>query len=172
MRFDAADFEYALENTHVIYAPAQRIATFGDTQFDFVLVSELMDEIGKVRVRNGRIEAQRPTIVTPEKNSQLLLDGFDNDGGQFLDWLKEEGINLAFLKYGFEIRKTRVSESILSEPLASVLGRLKEDLDQGGEALIHGVDDTWEVCLLKYTVDLVQHSASKNLGDFRKRGLL
>ena len=39
-------------------------------------------------------------------------------------------------------------------------------------AIIQGVDDAWEVCLLKFTVDLIQQSAGPNLGDFKKRGLI
>jgi len=34
------------------------------------------------------------------------------------------------------------------------------------------VDDAWEVCLLKFTIDLVERSSGDNLGDFRKRGLI
>src|SRR5215217_3725597 len=34
------DFQYAVENTEVILAPAQQIATFGSTSFRFYLISE------------------------------------------------------------------------------------------------------------------------------------
>jgi hypothetical protein len=33
------DFDYAVENTHVIVAPEQQIATFGSTSFNFYLIS-------------------------------------------------------------------------------------------------------------------------------------
>ena len=49
------DFQYALENTHVLHEPDRRIDTFGTTQFEFQLVSELMDSVSAVRVREGRI---------------------------------------------------------------------------------------------------------------------
>ena len=39
-------------------------------------------------------------------------------------------------------------------------------------AVIQGVDDAWEVCLLKFTIDMIERSAGGNLGDFRKRGLI
>ncbi len=39
-------------------------------------------------------------------------------------------------------------------------------------AVLQGVDDAWEVSLLKFTMDLIQQSAPGNMGDFRKRGLL
>ena len=37
------DFQYAMENTRVLHEPDRRIDTFGSTQFEFQLVSELMD---------------------------------------------------------------------------------------------------------------------------------
>jgi hypothetical protein len=48
-------------------------------------------------------------------------------------------------------------------------------VDQTNEplsAVIQGVDDAWEVCLLKFTIDLIERSSRGNLGDFRRRGLV
>src|SRR5512133_1985975 len=56
------DIEYAIENTQVILAPERQIATFGNTSFEFHLISELMDRVDQVRIRTGRIEAERPKI--------------------------------------------------------------------------------------------------------------
>src|SRR5213079_3303686 len=39
------DFDYAIENTHVIVAPERQIATFGSTSFDFYLIHQLRDQI-------------------------------------------------------------------------------------------------------------------------------
>ncbi len=68
------DFDYALENTHVILAPERQIATFGSTSFNFYLISELMDRVNQVRIRNGKIQAERPQILTPEHYCRLLLE--------------------------------------------------------------------------------------------------
>ena len=51
------DVQYAAENTRVILAPERQIATFGATSFRFYLISELMDQVNEVRVRDGRIHA-------------------------------------------------------------------------------------------------------------------
>jgi hypothetical protein len=50
--------------------------------------------------------------------------------------------------------------------------RRVESADQPLSAIIHGVDDAWEVCLLKFTIDMVERSAGGNLGDLRKRGFI
>jgi len=73
------DFDYAIENTQVILAPEQQIATFGSTSFNFYLISELMDRVDQVRVRNGKIHAERPQILTPEHYCRLLLEGFGDN---------------------------------------------------------------------------------------------
>ena len=73
---DAASFQYVLENTEVILAPERRIETFGSTSFRFYLVTELMDEVNAVRVRDGRLHADRPQIIAPGHLQRLLLDGF------------------------------------------------------------------------------------------------
>ena len=37
------DIQYALETTEVLHEPDRRIDTFGDTRFEFRMISELMD---------------------------------------------------------------------------------------------------------------------------------
>ena len=51
------DIQYALENTQVLHEPDRRIDTFGSTQFEFQIVTELMDTVGAVPFQEGRISA-------------------------------------------------------------------------------------------------------------------
>jgi hypothetical protein len=169
------DFQYALENTRVVRPPTQVIQTFGTTSFRFLLVTELMDQIDRVRVRDGRVHAERPAIVAPQHYSKLLLDGFGEEARGFADWIEQSGRDLRFLRYGFQFRKTDISEEIVHAPKEDVIGRLGEMLDNQDEpmsTIIEGVDDAWEVCLMKFTVDLVQRSAGENVQEWKRRGLL
>ena len=169
------DFDYAIENTHVIVAPERQIATFGSTSFDFYLISELMDRVDQVRVRNGKIHAERPQILTPEHYCRLLLEGFGEKAERYIEQLREHARSMAVLRYGFQFRKTDLSEQTLRDSLDSVINRTRRQVESKSESLsavIHGVDDAWEVCLLKFAIDLVERSSGNNLGDFRKRGLL
>ena len=169
------DFHYAIENTQVIVAPEQNIATFGSTSFHFYLISEFMDRVDHIRVRNGKIHAERPQILTPEHFSHLLLEGFGDKAQHFAERLRERLHNTAVLRYGFQFRKTDVSEETLRDSIDAVISRTKRRVEDSNEplsAIIQGVDDAWEVCLLKFTIDLIERSAGGNLGDFRKRGLL
>jgi hypothetical protein len=168
------DFDYAIENTHVIVAPERQIATFGSTSFNFYLISELMDRVDQVRIRNGKIHAERPQILTPEHYYRLLLEGFGEKAEQYVDQLREHARNIAVLRYGFQFRKTDLSEQTLRDSIDTVINRTKRRVESEDEpsAIIQGVDDVWEVCLLKFTIDLVERSSGGNLGDFRSRGLL
>jgi hypothetical protein len=169
------DFQYAIENTRVIVAPDQQIATFGSTSFRFYLISELMDQVNEIRVRDGRIHAERPQIVTPEHYCRLLLEGFGEKAAKYADMLRERMTNMAVLRYGFQFRKTDVVESRVRDTMDAVIERTRRQVEHSEEplsAVIQGVDDAWEVCLLKFTIDLIERSSGNNLGDFRKRGLV
>ena len=169
------DFQYAAENTRVILAPEHQIATFGSTSFRFYLISELMDQVNEVRVRDGRIHAERPQIMTPEHYTRLLLEGFGEKAQKYVEQLRERMQRIAVVRYGFQFRKTDVTENTFRESLDSVVERTKARVQNSGEplsAVIQGVDDAWEVCLLKFTIDLIERSSGGNMGDFRRRGLL
>jgi hypothetical protein len=169
------DFDYAIENTQVIVAPERQIATFGSTSFNFYLISELMDRADQVRVRNGKIHAERPQILTPEHYCRLLLEGFGEKAQRYVEQLREHARNVAVLRYGFQFRKTDVTEQTLRDSIDAVINRTKRRVEGENEplsAVIHGVDDAWEVCLLKFTIDMIERSSGGNIGDFRKRGLI
>ena len=169
------DFQYAVENTEVILAPQGQIATFGQTSFRFYLISELMDQVNEVRVRDGRIHAERPQILTPEHYARLLLEGFGEKAEQYADALRGRAEKFAVLRYGFQFRKTDVVEKTIRASMASVIEQTKARVEKADEplsAVIQGVDDAWEVCLLKFTIDLIERSSGGNLGDFRQRGLM
>ena len=169
------DFQYAVENTEVILAPQGRIATFGNTSFRFYLISELMDQVNEVRVRDGRIHAERPQILTPDHYARLLLEGFGEKAQRFAEHLRERAPKFAVLRYGFQFRKTDVTEKRVRASIGSVIEQTRSRVARADDplsAVIQGVDDAWEVCLLKFTVDLIERSSGGNLGDLRRRGLM
>jgi hypothetical protein len=161
--FSEDDFQYAAENTQVILAPEHQISTFGSTSFRFYLISELMDQVNEVRVRDGRIHAERPQILTPDHYARLLLEGFGDKAQKYVEQLRDR------------MRKTDVTENTFRESIEAVIARTKTQVQNSGEplsAVIQGVDDAWEVCLLKFTIDMIERSAGGNVSDFRRRGLL
>jgi len=169
------DFTYALENTRVLLTPARRLDTFGTSSLNYFLVTEEMDVVNQSRVREGHILAERPQIITPQNMAKLLLEGFGDKGQRFAEQLSEQSGRFAFLKYGFRVSKSDIRSYDVHESLESVAGKLKEELERKNEpltALLTGVDDGWEVCLLKFMVDMIAASMPGNMGDFHERGML
>lgn len=167
--------EYAMENTHVLREPDRRIDTFDSTGFKFVIISELMDSVGKVRVRTGEVMAEKPQIITPDAYKQVQLEGFDEKAGKLLAWLKDKGLEPVFFQYGFCFRRTEASEEIITDSMDAVKERvLAEALrrDDPMLAVMEGVDDAWEVGLLKFAIDMIEKSHEINQFDFKRRGLL
>jgi len=169
------DIQYALESTEVLLEPDRRIDTFGSTSFEFHLITELMDSVGETRVREGVLHADRPTIIKPEPYAELEFEGFGEQAQAFAQWLRENAGDLSMLKYGFSFRKDKVREDIVNEPIAvvcdTVLERARETSNPLA-AVIRGVDDAWEICLLKFTVEMIGKSQGINVFDFQRRGLL
>ncbi len=169
------DIQYALETTEVIHEPDRRIDTFGATSFEFTLVTELMDDVTKVRIRSGRITAEKPMIVKPGPPSDLEFEGFGEQAEAFAEWLRGRMKDLAAFQYGFNFKKSDVTERLVSDSMDNVRQRLLDDAKREGNpmtAIIQGVDDTWEICLLKFMVEMIQKSHRINLFDFKRRGLL
>lgn len=169
------DFNYALENTKVLHEPDRRIDTFGSTQFEFQMVSELMDSVNVTRVRVGRIQADKPLILKPEGMEDWNFEGFGEEGSAFGQWVKNHIRNLAILRYGFQFKRSDISEELVHEPIEAVAARLKEDIRVSGNpmrAIIQAVDDAWEVSLLRFTFEMIEKSHNINIFDFKRRGLL
>jgi hypothetical protein len=166
---------YAMENTRVMVAPQNRIETFGTTVFRFFMVTELMDSVDRVRVRDGRLHAERPAIITPAHFQKMLAEDFGERAGEFMEWLQRNAPDFAVMRYGFQFRKTDVQESIVNSPVEAVVARLRDEVDRAEDPLstvIHGVDEGWEVCLLKFATDMIQRSAAGNVDEWKRRGLL
>lgn len=169
------DFTYALENTHVVIPPSKRLDTFGTSRINYFLVTEQMDAVNVSRVREGHIHAERPQILSPQNMAKLMLEGFGDQGRRFAEQISAQPGRFAFLKYGFRISKSDIRAYDVHESLEAVAGKLRDDLARKNEpltALVTGIDDGWEVCLLKFMVDMINASAPGNMGDFHERGLL
>lgn len=171
---DRANFQYALENTKTHVEPSGLIETFGATAFDFVLVSELMDEVNRIRLRRGTMQAERPRLLSPQYFAKIALEGFGESAREFADWLEEHGKDLQFLRYGFQFTKSNMHEEIIHGELGNVLAAAVEEASggHGRKAVIEAVDDGWEVSLLKLAFDTAQRSAGENVNEWKKRGLI
>jgi hypothetical protein len=165
------DFWYAVNNTEVISVPQNRLETFGTTMVNYHLVSELMDSVDKVRVREGKLKAFRPEIITPFPLTNEMLEGFGEEAQDYADWLRQNAGELQMLKYGFKVQKQEINDYIISDPIDAVVERVRDEIKERNDplgAVLVGVEKPWEVCLLKLMVELVQGSIEGNIQDIRQ----
>jgi len=165
------DFWYAVNHTEVVAVPQNRLETFGTTMVNYHLVTELMDSVDKVRVREGKLKAFRPEIITPPSITEEMLEGFGSEAKDYAEWLRNNAQDMQMLRYGFKVQKKEISDYILSDPLDAVVERVKDDLKERDDplgAVLVGVDRPWEVCLLKLMMELVQGSAQSNIQDIQQ----
>ncbi|MBM4447270.1 MAG: hypothetical protein FJ023_07990 [Chloroflexi bacterium] len=161
--------QYAIEHTEVLRAPTQSLATFGTTNVYYYLVTELAEWVNVVR--EGRVIAARPKIVTP---SYLInLEGFSLQARRFIEMMAardphEPGI---FYTYKNEPREM----NIVSEPVGAIVDKINRRIDSQRDpltAIIKGVEGLWDVSLLKFTYELTRGSVQSNVAELERHGLL
>ena len=110
---DHLDFWYAVNNTEIVLMPQRHLETFGRTTLKYHLVSELMDVTDQVRIREGRMQANQPQIITPEAYAQTLLEGFGEEASKYIEWLKEHD-QVRLLQYGYKLKQESFSEHVVT----------------------------------------------------------
>lgn len=169
--------EYAISQTEVLRPPRQTLATFGTTNIYYYLVTEpsyrdLVEGEDETVVREGRVCSARPRVVTP---SYLVnVEGFSEHARRYLEiMIREQGPHAPGLFYGY--RNEPKEMNIVSSDLNTVVRRLEEDLDREGNplaAIIRGLDELWDVSLLKFIFDITRSSVGSNVLEMGSRGLL
>jgi len=166
------DFWYAVNNTEIVLMPSRHLETFGTTVLHYHLVSELMDSVNQVRVRRGRMQASQPRIVTPEAYANTFLEGFSDEAQKYIDWLKDHEHEVRILQYGYRLKQEAFTEYVISDNVKAVVERVEKDVRERNDplsAVVVGVDDPWDVCLVKLFWEVVQDSARTNVQQLEKR---
>ncbi len=177
MGTDDDRIRHAVRYTEILRAPKQSLYTFGTTNIYYYLVtepaySELVGDIAETVVREGRVIAERPKIVTPYYLSRL--EGFSGDAKRYLEMLiRAYGANAPGLFYTY--KNETVSLNIVSDNLPSVVDKINAEIDERGDPLgsiIKGEDQFWDVSLMKFIYEMTRSSLQNNLTQLGSRGLL
>jgi len=167
---------YAVQHTQVLRLPSHPLATFGTTNVNYYLLTipvyaELVNEEETV-VREGKVSAERPRVVTPSYLTRL--EGFGENARKYLEMIiREHGANVPGLLYSY--RNEPKGLTIVSDALDVVAARLNEKIDKEHDklaAIIQGVDELWDVSLFKFISELTESSLRDNLAELGRRGLL
>jgi hypothetical protein len=166
---------YAAAMTRIVFSPESLLQTFGETDVHYFVLSDLLDAVGQVRVRQGRIIAERPKVITPNYFLEQALENFGEDAQRYVELLLSQAENMRILRYGLRFRKQEYSEELVHGNMEEISERVAEEARRNETELcgvIVGVDDMWEVSLLKFAAGLIRKSAPHNLSELAGRGLL
>jgi len=167
----------AVKHTEILRLPKQSLATFGTTNIYYYLVTkpaytELVKNVTETVVREGRVIAEQPRIVTPYYLSRL--EGFSSEAKRYFDILiRTRGSHTPGLFYSY--RNEPKELTIVSEDLLSVVDKLNAEIDKHADLLtsiIKGEDELWDVSLLKFIYEMTKSSMRDNLLQMEARGLL
>jgi hypothetical protein len=118
------------------------------------------------------VRAERPQVVTPFYLSHH--EGFGEHAQEYLDYLTREfGPDSPGLLYRY--KNEAMETSVVTGSPDEVATRLGERLDREEkalEAVVRGVDELWDVSLMKFIYELTDQSVQTNFQDLRARGLL
>jgi len=177
MDIDDERIRDAVKHTEILRSPKQSLATFGTTNIYYYLVTkpayaELIKNVAETVVREGRVIAERPRIVTPYYLSRL--EGFSFEAKRYFDTLmRTHGPNAPGLFYSY--RNEPKELTIVSEDLLSVVDKLNTEIDKRADPLtsiIKGEDELWDVSLMKFIYEMTKSSLRDNLSQMEARGLL
>ena len=177
MGIDDERIKYTVRHTKILRAPKQSLYTFGTTNIYYYLVtepaySELVKNVAETVVREGRVVAERPRLVTPYYLSRL--EGFSSEARKYFEALtKEQGPDTRGLFYTYKNEPKELT--IVSDNLLSVVEKLNAEIDKRGDplaAIIKGEDELWDVSLMKFIYEITRSSLEDNLRQMGSRGLL
>jgi len=167
----------AVSRTEILRPPKRSLATFGTTNVYYYLVTEpayaeLLEATAETVVREGRVIAEKPRIVTPYYLSHL--EGFSSEAKKYFETLiNNHGPNAPGLFYTYKNEPKELN--IISDSLRAVVDKINSEIDKRGDPLasiIKGQDDLWDVSLMKFIYEMTRSSIADNLQQMGNKGLL
>ena len=175
----SADWYKAIEQTYIVKYPKQHLATFGITSIEYFVVTEPLytaidpqkKELEGV-VRKGKVRAEQPTLITP--TYAMNLNGFSDEAYEYFSQAARlYGANSPGIMYQYNNEPENLE--ILSGNPNEIAHRISKELrDKKNDlsVVISGVDEFWDVALLKFIYEFTASSVSFNSREMRGAGLM
>ena len=175
----SSDWYKAIEQTYVVKYPKQHLATFGITSIEYFVVTEpLYTAIDSQKkelegvVRRGKVKAEQPKLVTPTYS--MNLNGFSDEAYKYFNQVAHlYGANSPGIMYQYNNEPENLE--ILSGSPNEIAHRISKELrDKKNDlsVVISGVDEFWDVALLKFIYEFTASSVSFNSREMRGAGLM
>lgn len=177
MEIDDERIREAVARTEILRAPKHNLLTFGTTNIYYYLVTEpvytgITPAATETVIREGRVIAERPRIVTPYFLSNL--EGFSTNARRYFDYLlRTHGRNVPGLLYAYKNEPKELN--IVSDRWQVVVDKLNASIDKSGDpltAIVKGIDELWDIALIKFIFEMTNRSLKDNINQLDARGLL
>lgn len=173
--------KHAIENTELLKKPEKLLSTYEATTVHYYMLSipfyiefEGKDPESETIIREGKITWQKPKLITP--GYILRMEGFSDEAKQAFHMLAGENTDIALMLYKLKFIKDYDHMEIVSNSLEVVNRRISRDIDIRKDpfcAIIKGLDEYWDVSLMKFIYDLASTSAQfSQFPDLTRRNLL
>ncbi|MDI3547459.1 MAG: hypothetical protein PWR10_1111 [Halanaerobiales bacterium] len=158
--------KYALEETEILKFPGNLISTFKPTTLHYYVLAEpaylevFKNEGPETKIREGRITWEKPKLLTP--GYLLQMEGFSEEARKALQILARQHPDMAGLLYRMRYKKESQRTVTVSRTIKDTFRRLKDELKEKDDFLtviIKGVDELWDVSLMKFIQELIVKSA-------------
>lgn len=170
-------FNLVMNNTKIILTPKNALSTYNQTKVRYHIVTEpLYKEVSNYKseesvIRHGLVTAQTPQVVT--NDFLYKMSGFGEEAKEFFKELNRVfGKNDPALLYSYKNESTDLE--IVSGNPQEVSERIKSRLvnSQTNHAVIRGINNLWDVSLLKFIFEYTKTSSKSNFQDLNNSGML
>lgn len=170
--------ERAIAMTRIIRPPRKALSTFGSTVINYHVVSQPVyegifdDEHKDTVIRHGLVRADRPQIVTPGYLSNS--EGFGQEASEYLQYLTNRyGSDVPGLLYKYK-NEPQSTDTVTGEPI-QVAAKIRDEIERDDKPLhtvLLGVDELWDVSVMKFIYEFTNESARSNFSELNEHNLL
>lgn len=171
---------YALRETEILLEPKELISTTKPTTLHYYVLTEpvylevFKNEGPETKIRQGIISWEKPRLMT--LGYLLDMQGFSAEAKEALRMMARVHPDLAGILYKMRYRREDATERTVPYKVMETFRRLENKITDENErfaVVIKGVDELWDVSLMKYIQLLILKSAyASQLPYYESRGYL
>ncbi|ACL70997.1 hypothetical protein [Halothermothrix orenii] len=170
----------ALKETEILKFPDKLISPSQSTTLHYFVLAEpyylevLENEGPETKVREGKITWEKPKLLTP--GYVLNMEGFSKEAKKALQLMSQNHPDLAGFLYKMNYKKESLRTFSVSKSIEQTSDRIKDEIKEKGDtmtAIIKGIDELWDVSLMKLVQELIIKSMYKSqIPYYEDRGFL
>ncbi len=174
------DIQRALEATEIHHFPEKYLSTSEKTRLHYFVLTEpayleiYPEEGPETRIREGWITWEKPRLITP--GYLLQADGFSDEAREALRMLAGEHPDMASIFYKMNYAQQIDEVRTMPQDIGETAARLEEEQSEADSfltAIVSGLEELWDVSLMKFIQEYVMESAQENqVPEMESRGYL